>query len=289
MKCIISLVLSGLFFSSSLLAQNFANNGPRILDQVSVVTSTAEDDATRISSRELYVMENSMNDFSSSIWSRDIYRQISDGVEGNETFFFPEKSTETRVNMFSLLINLISTNTIKAYSYQDQPDMSEKNIYPAKEVLSDNLIPFTEKEDGTYAIKNEDIPSSKILHYLVKEKWYFDIKTFKGDIRVTHICPVIYDKGKHYPLFWISFDDVSVYMARAVSPVSVANISPVLSNASMFDVIRNRYYRGCIYQVGLRQLSYYFPDMKDLIEERKRIENELDYIQAKFYAAERRR
>lgn len=29
--------------------------------------------------------------------------------------------------------------------------------------------------------------------------------------------------------------------------------------------------------------------MKDLINERKRIENELDYIQSKFYAAERRR
>ncbi|MDU1889263.1 MAG: gliding motility protein GldN [Dysgonomonas sp.] len=288
MKCIVSLVLGGLLFSGSLLAQNFANNGPRILDEVSVVTATSEDMATKISSRELSVMENSMNDYSSTIWSRDIYRQLSD-IEGNETFFYPQKSTEGRVNMFSLFINLLGTNTIKAYKYGDQPDMGKHSILDTKDILADNLIPFTEKEDGTYDIKVEEIPSEKISHYLVKEKYYFDIKTFKGDIRVTHICPVLFDKGRYYPLFWVRFDDVSAYMARAISPVAVAHISPVLSNASMFDIIRNRYYRGCIYQVGLRQLSLYFPDMKDLIEERKRIENELDYIQAKFYAAQNRR
>jgi len=288
MKYLVSLILGGLLFTGSLSAQNRANNGPRILDEVDVVTNTAEDDATNISSRELFVMENSMNDYSSTIWSREIYRQISD-VEGNETFFYPTESTDTRVNLFSLLINLMSTNTIKAYKYDAQPDNTDRKALDVRDVLKDNLIGYTEGPENTVVVKREDVPSGKILHYLVKERWYFDIKTSKGDVRVTHICPVLYEKGKHYPLFWVSFDDISTYLARAKSPVAVANITPVLSNASMFDIIRNRWYRGCIYQVGLRQLSVYFPKMDDLVKERMRIENELDYIQAKFYAAEKRR
>jgi len=288
MKYLISLMFGGLLFTSSLCAQNAADNGPRILDRVDVVTNTAEDDATNISSRELFVMENSMNDYSSTTWSREIYRQIGDD-EGNETFFYPAESTDERVNLFSLIVNLLSTNTINAYKYEAQPDMSESKRLEGRAAMEEAAIPFTQGDNNTVLIKKEDIPSGKVLHYLVKERWYFDIKTFKGDVRVTHICPVIFDKGQHFPLFWVSFDDISVYLARAKSPVAVANINPVLSNASMFDIIRNRWYRGCIYQVGVRQLSYYYPKVDDLIRERMRIENELDYIQAKFYAAERRR
>ncbi|WP_029904012.1 hypothetical protein [Prevotella sp. 10(H)] len=286
MKSIISLMFCGLLIVGTLSAQNFANNRPRILDEVSVVTSTAEDMATEISTRELAVMEGSMNDYSSSIWSREIYRQVSD-IEGNETFFYPQESTDTRVNLFSLLVNLLSTNTINGYKYQAVPELSPE--LTGKQTLEEAAIPFTESSDKTLTIKKEDIPSAKISHYLVKERWFFDIKTFKGDIRVTHICPVLSENGKFFPLFWVRFDDISVYLARAVSPVAVANITPVLSNASMFDIIHNRWYRGCIYQVGFRHLSAFFPEIKDLINERKRIEYELDYIQAKFYAAQNRR
>ncbi len=165
--------------------------------------------------------------------------------------------------------------------------MTEDNLLSTKDVLTNNAIPFTEGSNNNFIVRKEDIPSSKIAHYLVKEKWYFDINTGKGDVRVTHICPILFDEGKNIPLFWVRFDDISAYLARAVSPVAVSPAST--SNASMFDVIRNRYYKGCVYQVGLRQLSTYFPEMEDLIKERKRIENELDYIQAKFYTAQKRR
>ncbi|MDR1882318.1 MAG: gliding motility protein GldN [Prevotella sp.] len=286
MKSIVSLIFGGSLITASLFAQNMANNRPRILDEVSVVTSTAEDMVTDISTRELSVMENSMNDYSSAIWSRDIYRQISD-VEGNETFFYPRESNDRNVNLFSLLINLLRTNTINAYKYEAQPELSA--LLTAKETLKEAAIPFTEASDKTLNVKKENIPSGKITHYLVKERWYFDSKTSKGDIRVTHICPVLSEKNKYFPLFWVRFDDVSVYLARAASPVSVANVAPALTNVPMFDIIRNRWYRGCIYQVGMRQLSAHFPEMEALIDERKRIENELDYIQSRFYAAERRR
>lgn len=289
MKYIVSLMFVGVLLISTLSAQNTVKNKSYVLDQVSVATSPAEEKVTEVSSREQFIMENSMNDYSSTTWSRDVYRQIGNNIEGNETFFYPPQSTETRVNLFSTLINLLTQNAVVAYKYEDQPDLSGKNILEIKDLLKDNKIPYIENEDNTVTVKKEDIPSSKITHYLVKEKWFYDVKSGKGDVRVTDICPVLYENGKYYPMFWIPFDDVSPYLARAVSPVSVDNISPVLSNASIFDIISNRYYRGCIYQVGLRQLSDYFPDMKDLIAERMRIENELDYIQSKFYAIERRR
>ncbi|MFV0418768.1 MAG: gliding motility protein GldN [Dysgonomonas sp.] len=294
MKYIVSLIFSGLLLSSSLMAQNLVRDG-WILDQKDVVEpiitaedSTIEDQITNIGTRELAVMESSMNDYSSTIWSKDIYRQIGRDVVENETFFVPLKSTEYEANLFSLMINLISRNSIGIYKYNSQPETDEQYILEGKDALEECAIPYSVNSDGSFSVKKEDIPSDKITYYLVKEKWYFDSKTSKGDIRVTDICPVLFEKGKYFPLFWVSFDDISVYLARTESSVIFTKTEPASTNASMFDVIGNRYYRGCIYQVGLRQLSLYFPDMKDLINERRRIENELDYIQSKFYAVARK-
>lgn len=288
MKYLVSLMFSGLLLCSSLTAQNLANNGPRILDEVSVVTSTVEDGVTEIGTRELFVMENSTNDYTRTTWSKEIYRQVGKEVTGNETFFFPEKSTKDEANLFSVLVNLISTNTVHVYKYNPQPEMDEEYILKGKTALEESAIPFTESENGVCQVKMEDIPSDKIAYYLVKERWYFDSKTNKGDIRVTHICPVLFEKGKYFPLFWVSFDDISVYLARAASYEYAAETVPSYARTSMFDIIANKRYRGCIYQVGLRHLSAFFPKMEDLINERARIENELDYIQSRFYDVARK-
>lgn len=238
---------------------------------------------TEISSRELFLMENSMNDYSSATWTRDIYREIYD-VEGNESLFYPTVSTEKRANLFSLLINLLSDNTIAAYKFEDQPDFNDDSKYTAKEVMDQNRIGYTVNDNHTLSIKREDLANMQITCYLVKEKWYYDIATGKGDVRVEAICPVICDRGREYPMFWVMFDDISVYLARAISPVAVANITPVLSNASFYDIFRNRYYRGCIYRVGVRDLAKYFTTPESLTKERKRIESELDFVQSRFDA-----
>lgn len=285
MKYWVSLMFGGLLFVSTLAAQNSFTQ-EYVLDELPVVSSAAEKKAMEVSSREFLIMESSSNDYSSTIWSRDIYRQISN-TEGNESFFLPEQSSNTRVNLFSLLINLLSNKAIVAYKYEEQPELNDENILKVKDLLQENTISFTENTDNTVTVNLDDIPADKISHYLVKEKWYFDAKTGKGDVRVTDICPVLSENGKHYPMFWIHFDDISSYLARTVSPISVNNNK--LANVSLFDIFRNRYYRGCIYQVGLRHLTDYFPDMKDMIAERLRLENELDYIQSKFYAADRKR
>lgn len=283
MKYAISLLFSGLLMASPLLAQNNADNEYRMMTQEPVTNKTAEDMITDISSRELFLMENSMTDYNSATWKRDIYREVPN-IEGNETLFYPTASTEKRANLFSLLINLLSDNTIKAYKYGDQPDFNNNNERDIREVLDENKIAYTSVNNRTVSVLEEDIAKANIISYFVKERWYYDIKTGKGDVRVVAICPIICDRGRTFPMFWINFDDISVYLARAISPVAVANITPVLSNASMFDIFRNRYYKGCIYQVGIRNLSQYFTTPESLKEERTRIETELDYVQSRFEA-----
>jgi len=282
MKYIVSLMFGGLLMASSLIAQNSANNAFRMMNGAPA-TSTTEDMVTEISSRELFVMENSMNDYSSATWTRDIYREVYD-VEGNETLFYPTVSTDKRANLFSLLVNLLSDNTISAYKFEDQPDFNDNSAMTAKEVMDQNRIGYTENSNHTLTIKREDLANMNIICYLVKEKWYYDIKTGKGDVRVQAICPIVCDRGRQFPMFWVMMDDISVYLARAISPVAVANVTPVLSNASMYDIFRNRYYRGCIYQVGMRELSKYFTTPESLATERQRIETELDFVQSRFDA-----
>lgn len=282
MKYMVSLMFGGLLMTSSLIAQNSANNAYRMMNG-SPATSTTEDMITEISSRELFVMENSMNDYSSATWTRDIYREVYD-VEGNESLFYPTASTDKRANLFSLLVNLISDNTITVYKFEDQPDFNDNSALTAKEVMEQNRIGFTENSNHTLTVKREDLVNLNIIGYLVKEKWYYDIKTGKGDVRVQAICPIVCDRGRQFPMFWAMFDDVSVYLARAISPVVVANITPVLSNASIYDIFRNRYYRGCIYRVGVRDLGKYFTTPESLAKERQRIETELDFVQSRFDA-----
>ncbi|MFV0539600.1 MAG: gliding motility protein GldN [Dysgonomonas sp.] len=282
MKYVISLLFSGLLMASPLLAQNNADNEHRMMTQ-GPITKTTEDMVTDISSRELFLMENSMNDYYSATWKRDIYREVPN-IEGNETLFYPTLSTDKRANLFSLLINLLSDNTIKAYRYEDQPDFNINNERDIREVLDENKIAYTAVDNRTVSVQQEDIAKADVISYFVKERWYYDVKTGKGDVRVVAISPIICDRGRTFPMFWINFDDISVYLARAISPVAVANVTPVLSNASMFDIFRNRYYIGCIYQVGIRNLSQYFTTPESLKQERTRIETELDYVQSKFDA-----
>lgn len=282
MKYIVSLMFGGLLMASSLIAQNSANNAYRMMNGAPI-TSTTEDMITEISSRELFLQEKAMNDYSSSTWTRDIYREIYD-VEGNESLFYPTVSTEKRANLFSLIINLLSDNTIQAYKFEDQPDFNEDSALTTKEVMDQNKIGYTETNNRTLSIKREDLVNIQVTGYLVKEKWYYDIKTGKGDVRVEALCPIICDRGREFPAFWVMFDDISVYAARAISPVAVANISPVLSNASIYDIFRNRYYRGCIYRVGMRDLAKYFTTPESLAKERQRIESELDFVQSRFDA-----
>ncbi|MDR1089659.1 MAG: gliding motility protein GldN [Prevotella sp.] len=282
MKYVISLLFSGLMITGSLLAQNSADNSHRMM-RGGTVTNTAEDMVTSISSRELFLTENSMNNYYSATWKRDIYRDVPN-IEGNETLFYPTVSTDTRVNLFSLIINLLADNTIKAYKYEDQPDFNENSERDIREVLFENKIAYAVVDNRTVSVTQEDIAKANIVSYFVKERWYYDIKTGKGDVRVVAICPVICDRGRTFPIFWINFDDISVYLARAISPVAITNVTPVLTNASIFDIFRNRYYKGSIYQVGMRNLSQYFTTTESLDKERARIEKELDYVQSRFDA-----
>lgn len=281
-------MFSGLFLCSSLIAQDYTTK-EKIVDQVDVVSYGIEDVVVSPSTRELSIMESTKNDFSTSTWSKDIYRQIGKDTYGNDSFFFPINTNERDVNLFSLLISLISSNKAPIYKFNPQPILDADNRLEGADALKECAIPFVAKEDGSYDVKKSDIPSDAVTYYLVKEKWHFDSKTSKGEARVTHICPVLFERGKYFPLFWISMEDVGAYLSRAETLVSFKNIQPALTNASLFDIINNRYYRGCIYQVGMRQLSHYFTDMQELINERIRIENELDYIQSRFYTAQNRR
>ncbi|MDR0825621.1 MAG: gliding motility protein GldN [Prevotella sp.] len=281
MKYIVSLMFSGLLMASSLIAQNSANNGYRMMNGVPV-TSTSEDMITEISTKGLSVMESSMNDYSSAIWVRDIYREVYD-VEGNESLFYPAVSTEKRANLFSLLINLLSDNTIKAYKFEDEPDFRESSALTAKEVMEQNKIGYTESNRRTLAVNREDVANLQIVGYLIKEKWFYDIKTGKGDVRVQALCPIVCERGKQFPAFWVMFDDVSVYLQRAVSSLVAAN-APLPTNIPLFNLIRNRYYKGCIYRVGVRDLGKYFTTPESLAKERQRIESELDYVQSRFDA-----
>lgn len=253
--------------------------------------STREDAVGGVSSRQRFLIENSRNNSSSPVWSRDIYRVVNNSVVANNAFFYPLVSTGDQVNLFSLLLNLISENAIQAYKFDVQGANGTTEPIQIREVLDLYSIPYVTNTDNTISIDRNEIPSDEILSYYVKEKWTFNFNTGKGDARVVAICPVLYRQedrlaqnvpGLKHPLFWVATDDIAPYLMKIRATGISTDLSLLDNNLSLYDFLRRRHYKGEIYQVGSRVLAQDFTTPEALAEEQARLESALANIESRL-------
>lgn len=284
MKYFISLMLGVSLSAYPLIAQNSS------IAVASVSQSSVEEIAKDVSSRERFLAQRSVNNYSLTGWSRDVYRVVRNSEVSNISLFYPSMSDDQQVNFFSLLLTLVADKKVNAYRFDSDGAANSGVALDLKQFLDLYHIPYTLNADNTIKLEQENIPSSDVLSYYVKEKWYFDSKNNKGDVRIVAICPVLHRSESHitdsnefkYPLFWVSADDISPYLART----KVSALAPEFSMAdnvlSFYDVLRKRYYKGDIYQVGATNLTRYFKTPEALQQEQARIEKELSDMQSKF-------
>lgn len=283
MRFIISMMIGGFFMISPLLTQNLQAQS----------TESAEDVIKEVTARERVVVNSSLNDYETTVWMRDVYRVISINDDANAAFFYPMVSDANQANLFSLLFNLIKDNAIEAYRFNLQNSGVNDDLETVgfRGFLDAYSIPYAVNADNTLSVNSYDIPSDEILGYYVKEKWFFDSKTGKGDVRIAAICPVLHREGSYgsnssnvlrSPLFWVSFDEITPYLLRAENSTSISDITKLSNKLSMFDILRKRYYKGEIYQIGDRTLVKYFPTPELLSQEQDRLEKELAAIQTRF-------
>ena len=193
-------------------------------------------------------------------WRRDIYRELDLTKDANAPLYYPVEPQEGRVNLFTLLFQLLNTGRIPAYTYDTSglENFNASNRMHFKDMLERYEIPFDSVNATTIKVNPVDIPSNEVLSYFVKESSYYDQHTATYHSRVVALCPVLHRSGNFVdfnspsmsadiqksPLFWVKMEDIENYLSQNMVMTSNINNAATMSMADFFETNK---YKGDIY------------------------------------------
>ena len=193
------------------------------------------------------------------VWRRDIYRELDLSKDANAPLYYPVEPQEGRINLFTLLFQLLNTGTIPAYTYDPSglENFNKENRMHFKDMLDRYEIPY-EVNGNTIKVLPVDIPSNDVLTYFVKESSYYDQHTATYHSRVVALCPVMHRAGGYVdfnspsmsadvqksPLFWVKMEDIEPYLSQHMLMTSNINNAATMSMADFFETNK---YKGTIY------------------------------------------
>ena len=192
-------------------------------------------------------------------WRRDIYRELDLTKDTNAPLYYPVEPQEGRVNLFTLLFQLLNTGKIPAYTYDTSglENFNQSNRMHFKDMLERYEIPY-EVNGNSIKVEPIDIPSNEVLSYFVKESSYYDQHTATYHSRVVAIYPVMHRSGSFVdfnspsmsadvqksPLFWVKMEDIEPYLSQQMVMTSNINNAATMSMADFFETNK---YKGDIY------------------------------------------
>ncbi|MCL1938319.1 MAG: gliding motility protein GldN [Candidatus Azobacteroides sp.] len=186
-------------------------------------------------------------------WLREIYRYVDLTKENNAALYYPVQPIGDRMNLFTVIFKLLADKKVPAYNYVGEREVfSEEEKINFEDILKKYEILYKTQGLGPnvkYMIDNNDIPSSEVTMYLVKENWYFDEATGTFQSRVVALCPMLIREDYYYggetrnPLFWVIYDDIRPYISREM--IMTSNYNNVLTY-TIDDYFRKHMYSGDI-------------------------------------------
>jgi gliding motility associated protien GldN len=231
--------------------------------------------------------EYQRRDAAESSWQRTVYRELDVTSGTNASLYYPEEPTDGLTNFFRVLLDLVVSGKVKAYEYLDGREVfSDKYVIKVTDMLQKFQIYYTEKPAsgkiaGTIAIDENDVPSTEVLSYFLKERWEFDRTTSHYGPHVLALCPVLHRAGDFggeafkYPMFWVNYEDLRPYLRQQQIVSDGMNGAPRYTMEDFFNLAQ---YQGDIYKVqNLRGLSLMqqYPDADTLRQKRAEIDDEL--------------
>lgn len=229
------------------------------------------------------------------VWKRGIYRTLDLTKEKNAALYYPVEPLGDQCNLFTLIIRLVAEGKVPVYEYRSDGNelFTESNRYKVSDLLDKFYIPFEEKTPGQYTINDYDIPSAQVLSYFIKESTYYDQRTATNGTRVTALCPVLHGEGDYgsevtkYPMFWLNYDDISIYFGR--TPVMGSSYNNV-TDMTLDDYFVMHLYEGDIYKTANLQNKLLIEEAKGdsarLKEAQERVEGELKGFENNLWGIE---
>jgi gliding motility associated protien GldN len=218
-------------------------------------------------------------------WVNDIYRVVSLDNDSNAVLY-----GNGRIGLFDILFDMVRTDSVKAYQFQLEGNefFDSTTVVKVTEILKDYHIPYA-VENGVVTVKKEDMPSSEVMEYYVKETVYYDINNSRYFRRVRAICPVIVaeddfaEEKVRYPLFWLEYKDVQPALALISMTRDNINLGVRMTYDDFFTL---NMYKGEIYKtynVFGKTLQQLYPDEEQLSAIRRGIEEKLTKMIGRTY------
>jgi gliding motility associated protien GldN len=235
------------------------------------------------------------------LWSQFVWRIVDCREKLNFHMYYPTDEIEYRKSLAQALIDGVRKGRIQAYG--DENFTTKVSIEKVMSRLgAADREKREEKMDGsgdTTIIQRGFVNWRLVREYKIKEKWFFDKKHSKLDVRIIAVCPIkVFKKGEggadvetsgndtetlREELFWVYFPEARRVLANTTCQTGKNQ----QANISFDDVFHKRYFASRIVQaanVNDITISEYTRGGFEAILESERIKNEMLKLESDFWS-----
>jgi gliding motility associated protien GldN len=199
------------------------------------------------------------------LWSRFIWRIVDCREKLNFHLYYPTDEILYRKSLAQALVEGVKAGKIQAYGDENFTTKVEAKKVMERLGAVDKETEIADMNDPTKKIKDTItgfVNWRLVREYKIKEKWFFDKKHSRLDVRIIAICPIKVfkkdDKGNNVEategdtdlvreeLFWIYFPEAR----RVLANTTCYTGKNQQANISFDDVFHYRYFSSRIFQAS---------------------------------------
>jgi gliding motility associated protien GldN len=161
------------------------------------------------------------------MWARRVWRQIDGREKINHPLFLPLQPADGVTSLFGILVEGLLEGRFTAYD--DRTGDGDEFLHPLSiEALHAILqrrdtvrVPDPDTGELVAVVVRTDVGSAEVVHYHIKEEWFFDRARSVMEVRIIGLAPVIAvvgEDGEHRglrTLFWLYYPDLRYALANA--------------------------------------------------------------------------